>query len=259
MHSVALITSYIANILASPLRRCQFHLRMFPAKLLARFQLGLHPKTLMPWVYTSMYDKHRSKGKGVYVKLHTKALEMFRTRQGFLAAFQKSVYYRVDMTDHVSRLTLTHALKLLRQVPSHQLRLLHPVPGSASAPTRWQCMESTEQQFHVAVNGFQCLLLLTSTPESPFIDLGHEIQCKTLGTESAPVPESMSDTQIFRHIPCYDMRRLWSAEEIDEICHDIKREYPQLCTDSTFAIGIPKSIDTVDVAVALWQCRALLR
>lgn len=71
----------------------------------------------------------------------------------------------------------------------------------------------------------QCILRFQ---KGPFCELDHRIDISN------------------EPIPCYDATQLWSKEMVDSI----KNKY-----NDAPAIGVVKSFETVDLAIALWRCR----
>ncbi|OBZ89114.1 hypothetical protein A0J61_02839 [Choanephora cucurbitarum] len=64
-----------AAMLASPLRKCGFHSRIFPSSLLLRFGLAWHPETNRNWAYPTTDSKSENEGFGYYIQLKKGVVE----------------------------------------------------------------------------------------------------------------------------------------------------------------------------------------
>ncbi|EPB81729.1 hypothetical protein HMPREF1544_11548 [Mucor circinelloides 1006PhL] len=90
-------TSPYASILASPLRKCSFHSRIFPSKLLLRFGLAWHPETNRNWAFPTL---RKASGFGYYVSFKKEILQILQ-KGAYQAIFRGAATYRSDMVEHV--------------------------------------------------------------------------------------------------------------------------------------------------------------
>ncbi|KAL0087927.1 hypothetical protein J3Q64DRAFT_1820926 [Phycomyces blakesleeanus] len=135
-----MVASPYAAILASPIRQCLFYRRAFPSKLLIRFGAGYHPKTKQNWAFPTVGKPHEMTGKGYYVKLCKRVLELFGAK-GHDAAFRGEVTYPLGMVHQVEKTINQQALGLFRD------RFL----------SRW---EVAEKDYSKVERGFQCIVVV---------------------------------------------------------------------------------------------------
>ncbi|KAI7869089.1 uncharacterized protein EV154DRAFT_130030 [Mucor mucedo] len=203
-----------AKILASPLRLCTFHFRQFPNELMIRFEKGWHQPTKLFWAFPTF---KKSGGKGVYVNLSRKVLEIFG-KGSYRAAFRGSATYRNDMQNHVESLLHKESFAQFAKRPSNTFHIL-----TAKSASQWKANSTSPM-------GYQCILSF-STSET-LCELDHQI-------------ESLDGTH--PHVPCYHIQRIWDKRDIESI------HLPE--DDTVVALGVPRKLDTVDLAIALWRCR----
>ncbi|KAI9245199.1 hypothetical protein EDC94DRAFT_417597 [Helicostylum pulchrum] len=200
-----------ASVLASPLRTCTFYSRQFPSKLLLRFGQGWHQPTKALWAFPTL---KKSSGKGVYVTLSKKILDLFG-KGGYKSAFRGSAVYRIDMLDHVQSLICEESFMQFSKRP---IKIFHVLTPSTSS--QWTSSESSAM-------GYQCILSFEPTGE--ICELDHTIDAQ------------------HHHIPYYNVNHIWTKEQIESI------KLP-----GSTVIGVPKTLETVELSVALWRCRELL-
>ncbi|KAG1436692.1 hypothetical protein G6F56_013449 [Rhizopus delemar] len=124
------------------------------------------------------------------------------------------------MTEHVQDLLIQESF---RQFNSFSLKSFHRLKPLKD--TEW----TTENPL---VNDYQCIILLDQQHTGDMCQLNHSIRSQT-GVQSS--------------IPCYNVKHVWSEEQINQILS-------KLGTDK-IALGVSKSLKTVDLAIALWRCR----
>ncbi|KAG1449529.1 hypothetical protein G6F46_005440 [Rhizopus delemar] len=212
-----------ARILASPLRHCSFHRRMFPSKLLLRFGTGWHTETNMLWAFPTIGQK-KLPGRGYYVNLQKRVLEVLK-RGGFNAVFYGTANYRSDMTEHVENLLFKESFQQFIKHPISSYHILKPLSTS-----EWSSSFDNTM-------GYQCILLMDRQHTGKVCELGHHIYIQ-------------SSNQVQSNLPCYSVKHLWTAEQMDQVIQQFDHDH--------IALGIPKSLKTVDLAVTLWRCRKFL-
>lgn len=205
-----------ANVLASPLRFCTFHNRFLPSKLMLRFGQAYHPSTGLIWAFPTL---KKQGGKGVYVNLSKKVLELFG-KGPHRSAFRGAATYRSDMTDHVRQLLFKETFDLFSERSLSAYTLLKSI-----APSIWE--EST--QFSSPM-GYQCILMFDTSDTT--CELNHQIHHQS-------------------NIPCYHVHHFWTKEQIQHIQEQLKVSQP-------FALGVPKDLNTVNLSISLWRCRKFL-
>jgi hypothetical protein len=220
--------------LASPLRLCTFHTRNFPSsklvivhcqlyidlyylELLIRFGQGWHQPTKLFWAFPTL---KKSSGKGVYVNLSKKVLEIFG-KGGYRAAFRGSATYRSDMLNHVESLLFKESFAQFSKRPLNTFHIL-----TASSPSEWKTNSSSPM-------GYQCIISFNIADR--VCEFDHQIQ---------------STDTTHHHIPCYHIQQIWAKKDIESI------QLPQ--NDTIIALGVPRKLETVDLAIALWRCRKFL-
>lgn len=161
----------------------------------------------------------KTSGKGVYVSLSKKVLDIFG-KGGYKAAFRGSAVYRVDMMDHVERLICNESFIQFSKCPIGTFHILTP----SSSPSQWNSNKPSAM-------GYQCILSFEHTDSVCVLD--HQIQS--------------IDAQ-HHHIPYYSLQHIWTKKQIESI------KLPQ----QPIVLGVPKTLETVDLGVALWRCREFL-
>ena len=93
----------------------------------------------------------------------------------------------------------------------------------------------TEKQWKSSLETieYQCILTFDTT-NTTICSLDHQIQTQ-------------------QHIPCYNMHQIWSQESIDNLKSQLN-----IPKESSMALGVRKSIDTVQLATDLWHCRQFI-
>jgi hypothetical protein len=112
------------------------------------------------------------------------------------------------MTNHAKTELIEEAYKSFCKYPLDSLELLTSIPDNDKE--------------------YQCILLLSPNPESPFLTLH----------------QATSD----KHIPVYDVSSVWSH-------HNIESKFKV----DTVALGVPRDKASVDLAVSLWRCHLYLK
>lgn len=178
--------------------------------MLLRFGQGWHAPTKALWAFPTL---KKTSGKGVYVILSKKILELFG-KGGYKSAFRGSAVYRIDMLDHVQSLICKESFIQFSKRPVKEFHVLEP----SSSSSQWTSNVSSEM-------GYQCIL--SFEPTGKLYELDHTI-----------------DGHL---IPYYNVNHIWTKEQIESV----KLEKP-------IVIGIPKTLETVELSVALWRCREFL-
>lgn len=178
-----------------------------------RFEKGWHQPTKLFWAFPTF---KKSGGKGVYVNLSKKVLEILG-KGGYRAAFRSSVTYRSDMLNHVESMLYKEAFAQFTKRPPNTFHVL-----TATSATQWKSNSPSPM-------GYQCILSFGKSDK--LCELDHHIES--------------SDTT-YHHIPCYHINHIWDEQDIKSI---------RLPQDGIVALGVPKKLETVDLAIALWRCR----
>ncbi|EIE81444.1 hypothetical protein RO3G_06149 [Rhizopus delemar RA 99-880] len=196
---------------------------MFPSKLLLRFGTGWHTETNMLWAFPTIGQK-KLPGRGYYVNLQKRVLEVLK-RGGFNAVFYGTANYRSDMTEHVENLLFKESFQQFIKHPISSYHILKPLSTS-----EWSSSFDNTM-------GYQCILLMDRQHTGKVCELGHHIYIQ-------------SSNQVQSNLPCYSVKHLWTAEQMDQVIQQFDHDH--------IALGIPKSLKTVDLAVTLWRCRKFL-
>ena len=167
-----------------------------------RFGQAYHAPTNSIWAYPTFKKRE---GKGVYVDLSKKVLEIF-SKGSFRAAFRGTALYRSDMIEHVERTLFKESWQLFSRVPITTYPVLQK--------TQWMSDECKE---------YQCILRFDQDKSAPLCHINQD------------------------NIPCYNMQSIWSQTDIATI----QKLQP-------FVLGVPKSLDTIELSIALWRCRQFL-
>ncbi|KAI8090247.1 uncharacterized protein B0P05DRAFT_464087, partial [Gilbertella persicaria] len=187
--------------------------------LLLRFGIAWHPETKLHWAYPSIKKVHH--GFGYYITLKKK-IALLLEKGGYKATFRGNATYRSDMTQHIETTLFQQAWYEFKQHPIDTYDLLVPHSSSDWIPAQ-----------HRHPMGYQCILVfdsvLSNTPSF------HQVQLK--------------DT-IQKNVPCYHVHQFWSTQETDHI----KQHFGQ----SPVVLGVPKSIETVQLSIDLWRCQQWL-
>lgn len=182
-----------------------------------RFAKGWHQPTKLFWAFPTL---KKSAGKGVYVNLSKKVLDIFG-KGGFKAAFRGSATYRSDMLNHIESLLFKESFTQFSKRPLNTYHIL-----TSTSVSEWKTNASSTLGYH-------CIISFSVSDK--MCELDHCI-------------ESSGTTQ--HHVPCYHIQQIWEKQEIESI---------PLPKDGTIiALGVPKRLETVDLAVALWRCRKFI-
>ncbi|KAI7879457.1 hypothetical protein K492DRAFT_208234 [Lichtheimia hyalospora FSU 10163] len=157
-------------MLASPLRECKYHRKMFPSALLLRFGLGMDDKTHKISA-TPEISNIRNQGTKYYVHLRKKVLQQLQPK-GYRAIFRGSCeHYDKDMQKRVEH---ELGMSAFQHLQSNHTVDLHYVKDR-----EWTSKEP-----------LQCILLFRHpSPKLPFCELDHRV-----GNQ---------------WVPCYDVRQIW--------------------------------------------------
>lgn len=121
------------------------------------------------------------------------------------------------MVDHVESLICKESFIQFKKRPMNTFHVLKKSSSSSSSSQWISDIPSTM--------GYQCILSFEQT--KTMCDLDHTINNQ------------------YTNIPCYHVNDIWTKEQIESI---------QL-SDKSIVLGVPKTLETVDLAVALWRCR----
>ncbi|CEG81515.1 hypothetical protein RMATCC62417_15709 [Rhizopus microsporus] len=220
-------TSPAARIMASPLRQCALQRRIFPSKLLLRFGLGWHPETKRVWAYPTIQGK--THGAGYYVSLQRRLLDVLKGGIVYNSVFRGNAMYRADMTDRVQDGLCQASLKEFLKIPTSSIHILQPVDESSWVSDK------------PAPMGYQCIIILQQN-HTDFCAHDHSVYIQ-------------SEDKTQKEIPCYYIKDLWSDKQISQISQRLNITPEQ---QRVSALGVPKSFETVDLAVELWRCREFI-
>jgi hypothetical protein len=134
------------------------------------------------------------------------------------------------MLDHVENMLSKESLERFSKLPINTYHIL----DASSTPSTWSTNESSPM-------GYQCILLFDPTNSEIFTTSCVNQQIK------------VGNTVTFDNIPCYSMHRLWPKEIIESIQKQLPKQ-----KDTPLALGVPKYLHTVDLAIALWRQRKYL-
>jgi len=82
-----------------------------------------------------------------------------------------------------------------------------------------------------------------------------EYQCiLSFDTTKITLCELDHQTETQQHVPCYNMHRIWSPEDMDRLKSQLN-----IPKNTPLGLGVPKSIDTVQLAIDLWHCRQFIK
>ncbi|KAL9543541.1 hypothetical protein MBANPS3_008065 [Mucor bainieri] len=209
-------TNPYASILASPLRKCSFHSRLFPSKLLLRFGLAWHPETNRNWAFPTL---RKTSGFGYYVNFKKEILQVLQ-KGAYQATFRGAATYRSDMVEHVQDVLFqqTHA-----EFSKHPIQMYDAL--ELVKDKQWKSNKGPVE--------YQCILSFDGT--------------------STTVCELDHQTQTQQHVPCYNMHHIWSPEITDRLKSQL-----HIPKDAPLALGVPKSVATVQLATDLWHCRQFI-
>jgi hypothetical protein len=126
------------------------------------------------------------------------------------------------MTEHTQKLLFKQSLKEFERYPIEKYTLLSPLSAS-----QWTSAHGLTSPL-----GYQCILLFDVQDSSLICQLDHKIDSHT-------------------HIPCYNMQQFWSKHDIEAIKSQLNHKTP-------FALGVPKTKETVQLAIDLWRCRQFI-
>ncbi|KAI9272545.1 hypothetical protein BY458DRAFT_508582 [Sporodiniella umbellata] len=203
-----------ARMLASPLRLCGYHNKIFPSKLLLRFGTGWHPETQSVWAFPTVGGKQE--GRGYYINLRKKVMEVLKTGD-IRKVFYGTAHYRVDMTDHVQRLLADESFKRFSSFSLNSFCRLEALGENV-----WQCPDADLD--------FQCVLVLD--PDQSLCQLEGVIH---------------TGNRVQYSVPCYNVAQLWTQAQLEPILTQLG--------PTQVALGVSKSLKTVDLAIDLWRCR----
>ncbi|KAI8643640.1 hypothetical protein BD408DRAFT_442494 [Parasitella parasitica] len=212
-----LYTNPYASILASPLRKCSFHSRVFPSKLLLRFGLALHPETSRNWAFPTL---RKTSGFGYYVNAKKDVLQEMQ-KGAYQAIFRGAATYRSDMVEHVQNAIFQQSYTEFCKHPVHIYDILTPL-----AEKQWKgtAVDTIE---------YQCILAFDAT-DAIVCELDHQIRSQL-------------------HVPCYNMSQFWPQKSIENL--KLRLNMPK---ESSLTLGVPRSMDTVQLANDLWHCRQFI-
>ncbi|KAL0145220.1 hypothetical protein V8B55DRAFT_1459633 [Mucor lusitanicus] len=208
-------TNPYATMLASPLRKCSFHSRILPSKLLLRFGLAWHPETNRNWAFPTL---RKTTGFGYYVNFKKEIFQVLQ-KGAYQATFRGAATYRSDMVEHVQDVLFQQTFAEFSKHPIQMYDLLEPM-----ADKHWKSKGTAK---------YQCILSFDATGTT-LCELDHQ-------------------TQEQQHVPCYNMHHIWSPESIDRLKSQLN-----IPENAQLALGVPKSIDTVQLATDLWHCRQFI-
>jgi hypothetical protein len=131
------------------------------------------------------------------------------------------------MTEHAQKLLFKQSLKEFKRYPIEKYIVLSP---SSACLSQWTLIRGPSSPL-----GYQCILLFDSRDPSMIYQPDHIIDSQT-------------------NITCYNMQQFWSKDDID----NIKSQLNHIPLSTTFAIGVPKTKETVQLAIDLWRCRQFI-
>lgn len=134
------------------------------------------------------------------------------------------------MIEHVENRLAQESLKEFKKQPIDTYHILSNTSSSQSST--WKANDSS------ASMGYQCILLFDPNTKSNLCKSEHQIQ--NLGTTH-------------NNIPCYKVHQIWSKEEIESILSELPPS-----ENNMVALGVPKTLETVDLAIALWRQKKFL-
>ncbi|CAO0799257.1 unnamed protein product [Mucor circinelloides] len=172
-------TSPYASILASPLRKCSFHSRIFPSKLLLRFGLAWHPETNRNWAFPTL---RKASGFGYYVSFKKEILQILQ-KGAYQAIFRGAATYRSDMVEHVQDVLFQQTYTEFCKHPIQMYDVLEPTTDK-----HWKSTASAP---------YQCILSFNATGTA-ICELDHQIQSQ-------------------KQVPCYNVHQIWSQESINHL------------------------------------------
>lgn len=163
----------------------------------------------------------KTSGVGYYVKLKKKILEKLQ-KGDHKAVFRGTAIYRSDMIEHVEQLIFKQSWIDFSRHALDSYDIISP-----KTTATWVSQQSS------SVMGYQCILVFDPVDTRMICELNHKINDQ-------------------HHIPCYNMNQFWTEDEINKIkTHFNNKEH--------LALGVPKRLDTVPLAMNLWRCQQFIR
>ncbi|GAN00972.1 hypothetical protein MAM1_0003d00400 [Mucor ambiguus] len=186
-----------------------------PYELLLRFGLAWHLETNRNWAFPTL---RKTTGFGYYVNLKKEILQVLQ-KGAYQATFRGAATYRSDMVEHVQDVLFQQTYTEFSKHPIQMYDTLEPITDK-----QWKSNGSAE---------YQCILSFDAT-QTTLCELDHH-------------------TQTQQHVPCYNMHRIWSPENMDHLKSQLN-----LPKNASVALGVPKSIETIQLATDLWHCRQFI-
>lgn len=141
----------------------------------------------------------------------------------YQTTFRGAATYRSDMVEHVQKTLFQQTFDEFSKHPLQIYDALEPV-----ADGHWKGKAPA-----AAAAEYQCILVLDAT-RTALCELDHQ-------------------TPTQQHVPCYNMHHIWPLEKVDHLKAQLN-----IPTNAPLALGVPKSIDTVQLATDLWHCRQFI-
>ncbi|KAI7859717.1 hypothetical protein BDC45DRAFT_553457 [Circinella umbellata] len=213
------MASPYATILASPLRLCGYHRRMFPSKMLLRFGLMRDPKSdkILPVSEITSTKPNGPNDHKHYVRLRRPIIDNL-SQKGSKAIFLGKTEFQKDTMEIVRRESVNNVQKKYNILLSS---------SSSSSSSQYNQLIRLENDLWKPLSSndidvrYHCILISSSDENVPFYQ-SHRIENQ----------QSV--------IPCYNISRLWKPS-----------------IEKDIAYGLVQLPITVELAVALYRCREL--
>lgn len=137
----------------------------------------------------------------------------------YQAIFRGAATYRSDMVEHVQDVLFQQTYTEFCKHPIQMYDVLEPTTDK-----HWKSTASAP---------YQCILSFNATGTA-ICELDHQIQSQ-------------------KQVPCYNVHQIWSQESINHLKSQLN-----IPKDASLTLGVPKSIDTVQLATDLWHCRQFI-
>lgn len=200
------------------------------SELLLRFGIGLHPETMDQIVYATV-ERRPQGGKGSYMLLRKSLVDAIKKGGNSNPSFCSNANANLNLFLSEYRAVIRSQAKYRQDMPDYVQQKLCMYANECfnKVQAKSLCIplqpNTKDAKSWKCDKSIQCILRLQNG--SSFCELDHRI-------EAANEP-----------IPCYNATQLWSKETVDALQN--KYNAP--------AIGIIKSFESVDLAIALWRCR----
>ncbi|CEP18009.1 hypothetical protein [Parasitella parasitica] len=162
----------------------------------------------------------KTSGFGYYVNFKKDVLQELQ-KGAYQAIFRGVATYRSDMLEHVQNAVFQQTYTEFCNHPVHIYDILTPIKEKQWTGTVEYIAE------------YQCILAFDVT-DTTICELDHQIRSQ-------------------HHIPCYNMSQLWPQESIEKL--KIQLNIPK---ESSLTLGVPRSMNTVQLAIDLWHCRQFI-